>query len=101
MSGLTPALATVLAAFISAAAAILVCVLNSRAQNKKLIAELRKQAEQKKIDEAVRDTKLEMRLEAVEKKLDVHNGYAEKFSEIQADIGIIKNDIKTLYKKGE
>jgi len=34
--------------------------------------------------------------------LFIHNGYAEKISEIQTDIAVIKNDIKTLYKqKGE
>lgn len=101
MSHLTPALATVLAACISAASAILVCVFNSRAQNDKLIAELARQADEKQNAEAVRDAKLELRLEAVEKKLDVHNGYAERFAEIGQDIAVIKNDIKTLYKKGE
>lgn len=59
----------------------------------------RSQNEKRKTDEAVRDARLEDRLMSVEKKLDVHNGYAEKFSEIQTDIAVIRNDIKTLYKE--
>jgi lipopolysaccharide export LptBFGC system permease protein LptF len=59
----------------------------------------RSQNEKRKTEEAVRDAKLEDRLKSVEKKLDVHNGYAEKFSEIQTDIAVIRNDIKTLYKE--
>jgi lipopolysaccharide export LptBFGC system permease protein LptF len=59
----------------------------------------RSQNEKRKTEEAVRDARLEDRLRSVEKKLDVHNGYAEKFSEIQTDIAVIRNDIKTLYKE--
>lgn len=55
--------------------------------------------EKRKVEDAVRDARLEDRLKAVEHKLDVHNGYAEKFSEIGTDIAVIKNDIKTLYKE--
>lgn len=61
----------------------------------------RSQNEKRKIDEAVRDARLEDRLKAVESKLDIHNGYAEKFGEIQTDIAVIKNDIKTLYLRKE
>lgn len=59
----------------------------------------RSQNAQRKIEEAVRDARLEDRLKAVESKLDVHNGYAEKFTGISTDIAVIKNDIKTLYKR--
>jgi hypothetical protein len=61
----------------------------------------RGQAKQKKADDAVRDARMEDRLAVVEEKLDIHNGYAEKLSEIQTDIAVIKNDIRTLYKRGE
>lgn len=62
----------------------------------------RKQSHDRETAEAVRDQRIEDRLQGVEKKLDIHNGYAEKFAEIGADIAVIKNDIKTLYKlKGE
>lgn len=54
---------------------------------------------QKKTDDAVRDARLDDRLAGVEKRLDEHNNYAAKFTEIQTDIAVIKNDIKTLYKE--
>lgn len=57
------------------------------------------QSEKRKTEEAVRDARLEDRLKSVEKKLDTHNGYAEKFAEIQKDIAVIRTDIKNLYKE--
>jgi len=56
-------------------------------------------AEKRKVDEAVRDARLEDRLKSVEQKLDVHNGYAEKLGAISADIMVIKNDI--MHLKGD
>ena len=61
----------------------------------------RQQAAKRRIDEAVRDAKLDDRLAGVERRLDEHNNYASKYSEIQTDIAVIKNDIKTLYKERE
>lgn len=61
----------------------------------------RKQNSDRDTAAAVRDARIEDRLQAVEKKLDIHNGYAEKFASIGADISVIKNDIKTLYKQQE
>ena len=59
----------------------------------------RAQAAKTRIDDAVRDKGIEYRRSALERKIDIHNGYAERFSEIGADIAVIKNDIKTLYKE--
>lgn len=59
----------------------------------------RQQTAKRKTDDAVRDARLEDRISALERKIDIHNGYAEKFSEIGTDIAVIKNDIKTLYKR--
>ena len=59
----------------------------------------RNQNEQRKVEDAVRDARLDDRLAGVEKRLDEHNGYAKKFAEISTDIAVIKNDIKTLYKE--
>lgn len=56
----------------------------------------RKQSQDKAIAEARRDERLELRLKAVEEKLDVHNGYAERFAEIGQDIAVIKTEIRTL-----
>lgn len=61
----------------------------------------RQQTAKRRIDEAVRDAKLDDRLAGVERRLDEHNRYAERFSTIQTDIAVIKNDIKTLYKSKE
>lgn len=60
----------------------------------------RKQAQDRETAEAVRDAKLEMRLQSVEKKLDEHNGYASRFSAIGEDIAVIKTKIEML-QKGE
>lgn len=100
IENLTPAQATVISAIISGIIALAVSIINSRSQNKKIMEELRQQAVQKGKDEAVRDAKIEMRLESMERKLEAHNSYAEKLGEIQTDIAVIKNDIKTLYKQG-
>ena len=78
----------VIAALIGAAASIIVNLISMTQQSK------------------VKDAKLEARLQSIEGKLDTHNGYAEKLGEIQksvnqinTDIAVIKNDIKTLYKQ--
>ena len=54
----------------------------------------RNQNEKRKIEDAVRDARLEDRLKSVEKKLTIHNGYASRFEEIQVDIAQIKKDIE-------
>lgn len=61
----------------------------------------RQQTAKRRIDEAVRDAKLNDRLARIEERLDSHNSYAEKFVEFGTDIAVIKNDIKTLYKQQE
>ena len=78
----------VLAALIGAAASIIVNMLTLAGQNKK-----------RAVEEAVKDERLENRLSSIEKKIETHNSYAEKLGEIQLDVAVIKNDIKTLYKQ--
>ena len=78
----------VIAALIGAAASIIVNLITLAGQNKK-----------RAVEEAVKDERLENRLSSIEKKLETHNSYAEKLGEIQTDIAVIKNDIKTLYKQ--
>ena len=80
----------VLIAIITGACAVVGQLIISRAQTAK-----------RKVDDAVRDARLDDRLAGVEKRLDEHNRYAARFSEIQTDIAVIKNDIKTLYKERE
>lgn len=78
----------VLAALIGAVASIIVNLITSSSQRKK-----------RAIEEAVREANLENRLRGIEKKLDLHNGYAEKLGGISTDIAVIKNDIQNLYHK--
>lgn len=101
MSNLTPAQATVLAAFLSALAAIIVGYFNAKSQRKKFTDDMKERDIEREKNDAVRNAKLEMWMSTVDKKLDLHNGYAERFAEIGEDIAVIKNDIKTLYRKGE
>lgn len=103
MGNLTPAQATVIASIISGLVAIVVCIINSRAQQKKMMremmVELQKQNVEMRNNEAIRDAKLQMWMKGVEEKLDIHNGYAEKLGNIEKSIAVIQNDIKTLYKQ--
>lgn len=54
------------------------------------------QNKERKIEDAVRDARLDDRLKSVEKKLDEHNGYAKKFEDIQIEIAKISTEIKNL-----
>ena len=67
---------------------------------------LAKQSKKRAVEDAIKDERLENRLTSIENKLEAHNRYAEKLEsikkdmgEIQTDIAVIKNDIKTLYKQ--
>ena len=42
---------------------------------------------------------LEYRMENVEKKLDEHNGYADKIGQIQTDVAVIKTRVDLLVSK--
>ncbi|MBP5317021.1 MAG: hypothetical protein J6Y83_04885 [Bacteroidales bacterium] len=81
----------VLAALIGAVASIIVNLISAGNQRRK-----------RAVEEAVKDERLENRLNNIEHKLDIHNGYAEKLGSISTDVAVIMNDIKTLYKlKGD
>lgn len=88
MQNLTPAQATVIASIISGLVAVIVCLVNNRAV-----------ASKQRIAEAQRDTRLEMWMKTVDRKLDTHNGYAERFGEISTDIAEIKTAIQFLKEK--
>ena len=100
MNGLTPAAATLVAALVSAIAAIVVGVINSRSQRLKFSQDMKDRDVEREKAEAVRDAKLQMWIQTVDKKLDQHNGYAERFSEIGEAIAEIRTDVKNLYRKG-
>lgn len=59
---------------------------------------LKKSKEDEKID-AMREQKQTDRLDAIEHKLDIHNGYAEKLGEISLSMAKMQKDIEYL-KKG-
>lgn len=99
MQNLTPAVATVVASIITGVVAIVVCVLNNRAQRLKFSEDIKKRDAERDKAEAVRDAKLEMWMKSVNQKLDQHNGYAERFSEIGEDIAGIKASIEFLKEK--
>lgn len=75
---------TVLAALIGAASAIIVQIISQWQQNSK-----------RRIEEAARDVKLQERLKTIERKLDEHNGYAEKITSIQTDIAFIRGKMQS------
>lgn len=90
----------VITALIMAAASVICQFMISRSDRKKRSAEDAEKESKREIAEAVKEERLENRLKSIEKKLDIHNGYAEKLGNIEKSIAVIENDIKTLYKKG-
>lgn len=59
----------------------------------------RKKTREDAIREARRDQELKDRLDRLEKKVDEHNGWGEKFSDIKKDIAVIKTEIEILRKE--
>lgn len=59
----------------------------------------RKKARQDAIREAKNEQRLIDRLDRLEKKVDEHNGWGEKFGEIKKDIAVIKTEIEILRKE--
>lgn len=90
----------VITAIIMAAASVICQLLINRSNRIKRKAEDLEKDQKRAVQDAIKEERLENRLKSIEAKLDVHNGYAEKLGEIQTDIAVIKNDIKTLYKQG-
>lgn len=91
---------TIITALVMAAASIICQLLINRNNRKKRSDEETEIMKQQAVEDAVKAEKLETRLSAIEEKLDVHNGYAEKLGDIATSIAVIENDIKTLYKQG-
>lgn len=74
---------TIAAAVISALAAIVVCVINSNAQHKKLLSELEK-----------RDALQAYRIEQLEKKVDKHNNLVERTYRLEERTELQEEKIK-------
>lgn len=93
--------------FTATTAIVTQIILNKRNREKRR-AESEEERKQAAIDDALKDERLEQRMKVIEDKLDIHNGYATKFDDMNAqltaiktDIAVIKNDIQNLYHKGE
>ena len=80
---MTPAIATIIAALVSAAAAIIVGAFTSSAQHKKVLAELDKHSA------------LQLyRIEQLEKKVEKHNNVIERTYELETSVELLEQKIK-------
>lgn len=96
---MTDALSAIVVAAIMAVSSLVCQVLINRSNRAKRVQEDAAKEKDRAVVEARKDEKLQNRLSNIEGKLDEHNGYAKTLSEMSRDIAVIKNDIKTLYKK--
>ena len=76
-------MSTVLCSLISAAAAILVCVINSEINHRKLLSELEK-----------RDDLQAYRIEQLEKKVDKHNNLVERTYHLEEKASLYEEKIR-------
>ena len=58
----------------------------------------KKKSKEDAIREAERETRQEDRMRAIEHKLDIHNGYAEKLGSIEISMVAMQKDIEYLRK---
>lgn len=85
----------VLGALIGAFSAIVIQILvNKQAQKQN---DIKIAVRNQKMDDQF--SLIQTRLSEVEHKLDIHNGYAEKFGEINTSIALIQKDISYLKSK--
>lgn len=73
----------VVGALIAAVASIIVNLISTSVERRKASS-----------DTAVRDKVMELRLASFEKKLDLHNSYADKITSLVQDVALIKKDIE-------
>ena len=81
-------------ALIVAIASIICQVLINKNNRKKQSEEEAEKEKKRAVENAVKEERLENRLSAIEHKLDIHNGYAEKLGSIATDIAVIKTKIE-------
>ncbi len=82
--------ATIIPALISAGAAILVCVLNNHYQQEET---------RKKHDETI--ALIDYRLQQLEHKVDLHNNAVERLYEVERQLGIDEEKIKSCKRRIE
>ena len=71
-------------------------IIGSYVANMTITIKKKRQDEEKEIE---RETRQDDRMKAIEAKLDIHNGYAEKLNSIEKSIISIQKDIEYI-KKG-
>lgn len=76
---------TILAAVISAASALLVCIINSNNQNRKILLEMDKH-----------DELQAFRIEQLEKKVDKHNNVIERTFKLEEEQRVQEEQIKVV-----
>ena len=88
-------------ALIGAIAALVVCLINNFFQDRRRKKDEQDKDVQKAAQEAAKEERLAARLNTIEKKqeevcrkLDIHNGYAEKIGAVQQDIAYIKGTLE-------
>lgn len=79
----------------SAIIVALLAVIGSYASN---VAITRKKTREDAIREAERETRQQVKMESIERKLDEHNKYADKISSIEKTLITIQKDIEYLRK---
>ena len=72
--------------------------LNKRNREKRSEEETEK-AQKIAINAALEKQNLENRLSRIEEKLDIHNGYAEKLTDVAKSIAVLETSIKSLLKE--
>lgn len=45
-------------------------------------------------EQAIKDAKMELRLDSIEAKLDEHNGYAKRFEEVAVSLAELRTELK-------
>lgn len=85
----------VIVGIISATCTIIVQIIVSRSKTRETNAAIaaHEQKQQDMIDD------VNKQLEAVKKRLDSHNGYAEKFAEARKDIAVTQKDIEYIKER--
>lgn len=91
----------IMTALIMAAGSIIVQLLINRSNRKKRESDANDKDAARKVEEAQKAERLNARLEKIERtleennrKLDVHNGYADKLGSMQQDIAYIKGKLE-------
>ena len=87
--------------FLTAFASIVTQIILNKRNREKRKVENEEERKRIAVEEALKDERLEQRMKAIEDKLDIHNGYAEKLGNIETSIAVIETEIKNLSEKGD